>query len=195
MTRHRFGLQSPNSCVFEVRFFVLLLFSHGVDWDCDVIADNGIHNVIPIGSEIYTWNVRFDSRLILSYFLNYFASNAIKCIKNGFPCTVEMRGTQGCALATSLHSLAARAGSPNKATVKPAYLCSHLHDALATIPDNKVHGTNMGPIWGREDPGGSHVGPMNFAIWDCLSLEKRYIQKGFVWITQNDQKRATFINS
>ena len=23
----------------------------------------------------------------------------------------------------------------------------------------------MGPIWGRQDPGGPHVGPMNFAIW------------------------------
>ena len=28
-------------------------------------------------------------------------------------------------------------------------------------PDSKVHGANMGPIWGRQDPGGSHVGPMN----------------------------------
>ena len=27
------------------------------------------------------------------------------------------------------------------------------------------HGANMGPIWGRQDPGGPHVGPMNFAIW------------------------------
>ena len=34
------------------------------------------------------------------------------------------------------------------------------------IPDSKVHGTNMGPIWGRQDPGGPHVGPMNFAIWN-----------------------------
>ena len=34
------------------------------------------------------------------------------------------------------------------------------------IPDSKVHGANMGPIWGREDPGGPHVGPMNFAISD-----------------------------
>ena len=34
------------------------------------------------------------------------------------------------------------------------------------IPDSKVHGANMGPIWGRQDPGGPHVGPMNFAIWD-----------------------------
>ena len=32
-------------------------------------------------------------------------------------------------------------------------------------PDSKVHGTNMGPIWGQQDPGGPHVGPMNFAIW------------------------------
>ena len=31
-------------------------------------------------------------------------------------------------------------------------------------PDSKVHGVNMGPIWGRQDPGGPHVGPMNLAI-------------------------------
>ena len=31
--------------------------------------------------------------------------------------------------------------------------------------DCKVHGANMGPIWGRQDPGGPHVGPGNFAIW------------------------------
>ena len=34
-------------------------------------------------------------------------------------------------------------------------------------PDSKVHGANMGPIWGRQDPGGPHVGPMNRAIWVC----------------------------
>ena len=32
-------------------------------------------------------------------------------------------------------------------------------------PNSKVHGANIGPIWGRQDPGGPHVGPMNFAIW------------------------------
>ena len=32
-------------------------------------------------------------------------------------------------------------------------------------PDSKVHGANKGPIWGRQDPGGPHVCPMNFAIW------------------------------
>ena len=25
---------------------------------------------------------------------------------------------------------------------------------------------NMGLIWGRQDPGGPHVGPLNFAVWD-----------------------------
>ena len=32
-------------------------------------------------------------------------------------------------------------------------------------PDNKVYAANMGPTWGRQDPGGPHVGPMNLAIW------------------------------
>ena len=35
-------------------------------------------------------------------------------------------------------------------------------------PDTKVHGANMGPIWGRQDPGGPHVGPMSFAIWEYM---------------------------
>ena len=35
-------------------------------------------------------------------------------------------------------------------------------------PDNKVYGANMGPIWGRQDPVGPHVGPMNFAIWEVI---------------------------
>ena len=36
------------------------------------------------------------------------------------------------------------------------------------IPDSKIHGANMGPIWGRQDSGGPHVGPMNLAIWDII---------------------------
>ena len=34
-------------------------------------------------------------------------------------------------------------------------------------PKSKAHGDNMGPIWGRQDPGGPHVGSMNFSIWEC----------------------------
>ena len=36
------------------------------------------------------------------------------------------------------------------------------------IPDSKVHGANMGPMWGRQDPDGPHVGPMILSgkIWE-----------------------------
>ena len=34
------------------------------------------------------------------------------------------------------------------------------------IPDSKVHGANMGPTWGRQDPGGPCVGHVNLAIDD-----------------------------
>ena len=39
---------------------------------------------------------------------------------------------------------------------------------LQNIPDSKVHGANMGPIWSQQDPVGPLVGPMNFAIWDDI---------------------------
>ena len=47
-----------------------------------------------------------------------------------------------------------------------ACLC---HAACKTMfPHSKVHRDNMGPTWGRQDPGGPHVGPINFAIWVVL---------------------------
>ena len=36
--------------------------------------------------------------------------------------------------------------------------------------DSKVHGAKMGPISGQQDPGGPHVGPMNFVIWVGRSI-------------------------
>ena len=39
-------------------------------------------------------------------------------------------------------------------------------------PDSKVHGANMAPIWGQQDPGGPHVGLMNLAIWYRMSIEQ-----------------------
>ena len=53
-----------------------------------------------------------------------------------------------------------------------------LQGSPVIIPDSKVHGANMGPIWGRQDPGGPHAGPMNFAIWDCkwsAPMMSRYV--------------------
>ena len=42
-----------------------------------------------------------------------------------------------------------------------------------------VRGANMGPIWGRQDPGGTHVGPMNYwrlsiRLW-CLQCISKWI--------------------
>ena len=45
-----------HSRALAVTFFVLLLWRHGVEWDCDVIADvdNGWGEcIVPIGSQIY----------------------------------------------------------------------------------------------------------------------------------------------
>ena len=49
-----------------------------------------------------------------------------------------------------------------------------------TLPDSKVHGANVGPTWGRQDPGGPHVGHMNLAIWVLLVMmeiwDKRFTE-------------------
>ena len=43
----------------------------------------------------------------------------------------------------------------------------------------------MGPIWGRQDPGGPHVGPMNLAIWGDVTTWKCFPHywplEGFHW--------------
>ena len=55
-------------------------------------------------------------------------------------------------------------------------LSQHVGSCSIT-PDSKVHGANMGPIWGQQDPGGPHVGPMNFAI-----LERTHPAQWTLWI-------------
>ena len=49
--------------------------------------------------------------------------------------------------------------------------------------DSKVHGPNIGPIWGQQDPGGPHVGPMDFVIWDNFSqiCTHMWDMKCFLW--------------
>ena len=58
-----------------------------------------------------------------------------------------------------------------------------LHKAITgpfvDTPDSKVHRANMEPIWGRQDPGGPHVGPVNFAIWD-ITCEIQILNKSMV---------------
>ena len=63
---------------------------------------------------------------------------------------------------------------PKRTVVKQGYPAHAFYFILygtgkyKQIPDSKVHGASMRPIWGRQDPGGPHGGPMNFAIWDDL---------------------------
>ena len=52
------------------------------------------------------------------------------------------------------------------------------HDMWSNYPDNKVYGANIEPIWGRQNPGGLHVGPMNFATWVGHLFKVRSI---FTW--------------
>ena len=54
---------------------------------------------------------------------------------------------------------------------------------FGTIPDSQIHGIYMGPIWGRQDIGGPHVGPVNFAIWDMKPvLSPRPISWLMTWL-------------
>ena len=68
---------------------------------------------------------------------------------------------------------------------------------FSDIPDNKVQGANMGPIWGRQVPGGPHVGPMSFAIWnvyDAGLCEGRLgCVEGQPWIRWNTLVLLTWI--
>ena len=41
--------------------------------------------------------------------------------------------------------------------------------------DSKVHGVDMGPIWGWHDPGGPHIVPMNFTNWGSLKYITEFI--------------------
>ena len=52
------------------------------------------------------------------------------------------------------------------ARVISSYQSTHHFAVLAQFPDSKVYGANMGPTWGRQDPGWPDVGPMNLAIRD-----------------------------
>ena len=69
---------------------------------------------------------------------------------------------------------------------------------LYEYPDNKIHGTNMGPTWGRQDPGGPHFGHINLAIWVYIPYQNNEIN-GYsqnanvhVYIVLNDMQFMHF---
>ena len=49
----------------------------------------------------------------------------------------------------------------------------HQVNPIEQLLDNKAHGANMGPTWGRQDPGGRHVGHVNLAIWESFFVSLR----------------------
>ena len=63
------------------------------------------------------------------------------------------------------------------------------HRQQICYPDSKVHGANMGPIWGWQGPGGHHVGPMNLAIWEVDVL----VNLSFKTVLWNTNQNASTI--
>ena len=58
-----------------------------------------------------------------------------------------------------------------KSSFSTAYTAALIHNE---IPDSIVYWANMGPSWGRQDPAGPHVGPMNLVIWDDLEISQKF---------------------
>ena len=57
-------------------------------------------------------------------------------------------------------------------------MCRSRNAKRKSLPDSKVHEANMGPIWGRQDLGGPHVDPINFAIWAVI---QNLHELWFIW--------------
>ena len=58
----------------------------------------------------------------------------------------------------------------NKLIPYISYVIIEHNKAAHIIPDNKIHGANMGPTWVLLAPGGPHCGHMTLAFRDlCIS--------------------------
>ena len=75
----------------------------------------------------------------------------------------------------------------NYATMSFVYQC----------PASKVYGANIGPTWGREDPGGPHVGSVNFVIWVLMpshwrqaSMQRRSLFQHLIFPLRTNYKRV-----
>ena len=67
-------------------------------------------------------------------------------------------------------------------------VCALLYFVAVCYPGGKVYGANMGPTWGRQDPGGPHVGPMNLAIWVAFDTHILYL---LLWHCFSTSTRVT----
>ena len=53
--------------------------------------------------------------------------------------------------------------SKSSGHIGPTWMPDKNFQGSKHFPDSKIQGANMGPIWGRQDPVGPHVGPVNSA--------------------------------
>ena len=97
-----------------------------------------------------------------SYFLRWSQGHDIRSTKIVRPVsaykTVKRRED-----ANNGHRIRQQYFTHNVVAIREA-LCKIWDDFL----DRKVHGANMGPTWGRQDPDGPHVSPTNFVFWVAL---------------------------
>ena len=99
--------------------------------------------------------------------LSHMGSGRLNLDSNPIPCVHQLCWL----LASDLQvTLTCRDGS-NWNLLDPSYVCEGW---LSTSPDIKVHGANMGPLWGRQDPGGPMLAP-----WTLLSGSH---QKHLLWL-------------
>ena len=65
---------------------------------------------------------------------------------------------------------------------------------LNNVLDSKIRGANMGPIWGQQDPGGPHDGPMNFAIWGVTRAEHFLNGMISLWKVSSDHYPYSYLS-
>ena len=75
-----------------------------------------------------------------------------------------------------------------------SYVVTLTGSADWAYPESKAYGANMGPTWVLSAPGGSHVGPMNLAIWVCLQ-SRYFVQFSRMWIRHLINSIAVWLTS
>ena len=68
------------------------------------------------------------------------------------------------------------------------------HATTKQVPDSKVHGANMEPIWGRQDPGGPMLAPWTLLSGVPVYVDDRYKQaSNRRWKVSNEKYCCLFI--
>ena len=66
----------------------------------------------------------------------------------------------------------------------PVSVGNYMYFSTHYSPDSKVHGANMGPTWVLSALDGPHVGPMNLAIREAISIEMAVIYLTYFGVPQ-----------